>query len=90
MGLKIIASRSPWMALPPYKICMKIYHGVQKLLVGDTQTDWWFDELDFLFWKYAKNIAIIYAYANLCWPLSYSDTRQKTGIFLAVHCRTGL
>jgi hypothetical protein len=27
------------MALPPYQINMKIYPAVQKLLVGDTQTD---------------------------------------------------
>jgi hypothetical protein len=38
MGLKIIASRSPWMALPPYQISWN-YQAVQKLLVGDTQTD---------------------------------------------------
>jgi hypothetical protein len=34
---------------------MKIYQVVQKLLVGDTQTDWWFDKCAFIFGKYAKN-----------------------------------
>jgi hypothetical protein len=34
---------------------MKIYQQVQVLLVGDTQTDWWFDEPTFIFVKYPKN-----------------------------------
>jgi hypothetical protein len=37
---------------------MKIYQAVQKLLVGDTQTDrqtdWCFDKPTFVFGKYAK------------------------------------
>jgi hypothetical protein len=35
VGLKIIALRSSWMALP-----LQIYQAVQKLLVGVTQIDW--------------------------------------------------
>jgi hypothetical protein len=36
---------------------MKLYQAVEKLLVGDTQTDtdrqtdWWFDKPTFNFWK---------------------------------------
>jgi hypothetical protein len=36
MGMKIIAWRSPWRSTPNF---MKIYQAVQKLLVGDTETD---------------------------------------------------
>jgi hypothetical protein len=34
---------------------MKIYRAAHKLLVGDTQRDWWFDKPTFIFGKYAKN-----------------------------------
>jgi hypothetical protein len=30
---------------------MKIFEVVQKLLVGDTQTDWWFDKRTLIFGK---------------------------------------
>jgi hypothetical protein len=32
----------------------KIHRSFPKLVVGDTQTGWWFDKLTFIFWKYAK------------------------------------
>jgi hypothetical protein len=43
------------MALPPYQISRKIDQAVQKLLVGDTQTDWKFDKLTLICGKQAKN-----------------------------------
>jgi hypothetical protein len=33
---------------------MKFYQPVQKLLVEDSQTAWWFDKPTFIFWKYAN------------------------------------
>jgi hypothetical protein len=38
------------MASTPCQI-MKIYQAVQKLLVGDTETDWWSDKITFNFGK---------------------------------------
>jgi hypothetical protein len=42
---------------------MKIYQVIQKLLVRDTQTDWWFDKPTFIFGKQAKNH--VYHYSTL-------------------------
>jgi hypothetical protein len=39
IGLKIIASKSPLNGINSLLNFMKIYQAVQKLLVGDTQTD---------------------------------------------------
>jgi hypothetical protein len=39
MGFKIIASRSSWMAITSVTNFMKFYQAVQKVLVGDTQTE---------------------------------------------------
>jgi hypothetical protein len=54
MGLKIIASKSPWMALPPYHISLnlpsssKVISGTQTHTTHtqqtDRQTDWWYDK----------------------------------------------
>jgi hypothetical protein len=55
MGLKIIASRSPWMALPPYQISLSSTRGSNVISGG--HTDWWSDKPVFIFGKQAKNYA---------------------------------
>jgi hypothetical protein len=48
MGLKIMASRSPWMALLLYQNSLKSTKQF-KSYSGETQTDWWGDKLLFIF-----------------------------------------
>jgi hypothetical protein len=43
------------MASPAYKNFMKIHLPVQKLLAEDTQTDWWFDNPNFISGNQNKN-----------------------------------
>jgi hypothetical protein len=52
MGLKIVASRSTWIAfINSVPNIIIIYQAVQKLFVGHIQTDWWFDKPTFIFGK---------------------------------------
>jgi hypothetical protein len=52
-GLKIITSRSIWMALPPYQISWKSTKRFKVISGGDTrrEIDWWFDNHTFIFGK---------------------------------------
>jgi hypothetical protein len=56
MGLKVVASTSPAMISPTYKIVSKFIKQVQKLLEGHRQAhaDCWFDKSTFIFEKYTK------------------------------------
>jgi hypothetical protein len=43
---------------------MKIQIFAQKLLVGDTQTGWWFDKPTFIFGKQDKSVSFSILYIN--------------------------
>jgi hypothetical protein len=43
---------------------MKIQASTQTLLVGDTQTSWWFDKLTFIFGKQDKSVSFSILYIN--------------------------
>jgi hypothetical protein len=51
MGLKITASRSTWMALPPYQISWKSTKRLKVIGGTHTDNDWWFDKPTFIFGK---------------------------------------
>jgi hypothetical protein len=50
-GIKNYCIEVPLNGITSIPNFMKIYQAVKKLLVGDTQTEWWFDKPTFIFWK---------------------------------------